>query len=224
MKRFGFLIISAILAFTMAQAQNKQAKGDMVFDKMAEGIVFHDYGSIVFGANGKVDFNYTNKGTIPLVITDVKSSCGCTVPTWTKEPVEPGKTGTITIMYDTKLAGPFNKTVEVYSNANNSPVRISVKGKVNAKPADITNQIQSADKSKENSGGLSIASSPDSAQKAQAVRMQKARETAQQESFKKLTEQPSTQKPKTTTVTPVPEKSQTTPPVTNPEGGPKKKK
>jgi len=109
----------------------------MAFDKTFDGITAHDFGSIVFGANGKVDFTYTNQGTKPLITTDVKSSCGCTVPTWTKEPIEPGKQGTITIVYNTKLPGVFNKTIVVYSNANNSPVRLEIRGKVNSQPGDL---------------------------------------------------------------------------------------
>lgn len=108
----------------------------MAFDKTVNGVTVHDFGSIVFGANGKVDFTFTNKGTKPLIISDVKSSCGCTVPSWTKEPVEPGKTGVIKIVYDTKEGGVFHKIVEVFSNADNSPVKLEIRGKVNSKPSD----------------------------------------------------------------------------------------
>ncbi len=137
MKQIGLLTF--ILAFSVFQvdAQTKSTKVDMEFSKIINGAVAHDFGSIVYGANGKVDFTYTNKGTKPLIIKDVQSSCGCTVPTWTKEPVEPGKTGTITIVYNTTLPGAFSKTVVVTSNANNSPVRIEIRGKVNSQPSDI---------------------------------------------------------------------------------------
>jgi hypothetical protein len=137
MKHIGLLTLTILFAFIQLQAQSNKVKNEMVFDKTVDGITAHDFGSIIYGANGKVDFTFTNAGTKPLTITDVKSSCGCTIPTWTKEPVEPGKTGIIKIEYDTKIPGVFNKTVVVYSNANNSPVRIEVRGKVNSQPSDI---------------------------------------------------------------------------------------
>ena len=137
MKRIGLLVLTTFFSLTLIHAQSKKAKVDMAFDKTIDGITAHDFGSIVYGANGRVDFNYTNQGKTPLVISDVKSSCGCTIPTWTKEPVEPGKQGVITIVYNTTFPGPFSKTVVVYSNANNSPVRIVIMGKVNIQPGDI---------------------------------------------------------------------------------------
>jgi hypothetical protein len=137
MKQTGLLILTILFSFVQVQAQSKNDKVDMAFDKTIGGMTFHDFGSIVFGANGQVDFNFTNKGDKPLVITNVQSSCGCTVPTWTQEPVEPGKKGTVTIVYNTKLPGVFNKTVVVFSNANNSPVRIEIRGKVNSQVSDM---------------------------------------------------------------------------------------
>lgn len=137
MKQIGLLVLTILISFMQAQAQTKKDKPEMAFDKTIDGVTGHDYGSIVFGANGKVDFTFTNQGTTPLIITDVKSSCGCTIPSWTKEPVAPGQRGNIKIEYNTSLPGMFNKTVVVYSNANNSPVRIEIRGKVNAKAGDL---------------------------------------------------------------------------------------
>jgi hypothetical protein len=140
MKQIGLLVLTVILTLSQGMAQSNKDKVDMVFDKTVDGITAHDFGSIVFGANGKVDFIFTNMGKKPLVITDVKSSCGCTVPVWSKEPVAPGQKGSINVGYDTKIGGVFNKTVVVYSNANNSPVRLEIRGKVNAKPSDLKSQ------------------------------------------------------------------------------------
>ncbi|MFO7616482.1 MAG: DUF1573 domain-containing protein [Bacteroidales bacterium] len=133
------LLTSLVIAVAVSGlfAQTKKEKDEMVFEKTVDGETRHDFGSIVYGADGSVDFVFTNEGTKPLVITNVAATCGCTVPTWPKEPIEPGKKGSVKVVYNTKLVGTFNKTIVVYSNANNSPVRISVLGKVNAKPADI---------------------------------------------------------------------------------------
>lgn len=144
MKHIGFLALALIVSFTQVNAQKAKDKVDMAFDKTVDGITAHDFGSIVYGANGKVDFNFTNQGTKPLTISNVESSCGCTVPTWTKEPVEPGKQGTVTVGYNTKLPGVFNKTVVVTSNANNSPVRLEIRGKVNVKPGEVQSAVNSA--------------------------------------------------------------------------------
>jgi hypothetical protein len=208
MKQIGLLLLTAILTIGQIQAQSKKSTDEMVFDKTVNGITSHDYGSIVYGANGKVDFNFTNKGAKPLVITDVKSSCGCTVPSWTKDPVAPGKTGTITIEYNTTLPGVFNKTVVVYSNASNSPVRLEVRGKVNTQASDLkpgkTQKGAPKQLSVEELGEVDQSVPQDSASKAQAEIASKARQAAQQESFKKLLEKPSPPKKVDTTKTSVP--------------------
>ena len=137
MKRIGSLVLMIAFFALPVDAQSKKNREEMVFDKTIDGITAHDFGSIVFGANGKVEFTFTNQGSRPLIISDVKSSCGCAVPGWTKEPVEPGKQGMVDIQYNTSIPGSFNKTVVVYSNANNSPIRIEIRGKVSAQGNDL---------------------------------------------------------------------------------------
>jgi len=148
MKRIGLLILTILAATTLVTAQGTKSSVDMAFDKTVNGVTSHDFGSIIYGANGKVEFTFTNNGTKPLVITEVKSSCGCTIPSWTKEPVEPGKTGVVKVEYNTTLPGVFNKTVVVHSNANNSPVRLEIRGKVNSQPSDLKMQNTGSSKPK----------------------------------------------------------------------------
>ncbi len=81
----------------------------------------HDYGTIKQGANGACDFMITNTGSEPLIISNAKGSCGCTVPEWPKEPIMPGQTATMTVRYDTKRVGAINKIVTIFSNGTNSP-------------------------------------------------------------------------------------------------------
>jgi hypothetical protein len=77
------------------------------------------------------DFQFTNQGKIPLILNDVKASCGCTVPEWSREPVLPGKTGFVKVSFDPlKQSGSFNKTIQVNSNADVPLVIIAVKGVV----------------------------------------------------------------------------------------------
>jgi Protein of unknown function (DUF1573) len=96
----------------------------------------HDYGELENGANGTCTFTFKNSGTAPLIITDAKKTCGCTVPSWPKEPIAPGASATITVKYDTKRPGNFNKNVTIYSNAVNTPEKIiKIKGLIKPKPA-----------------------------------------------------------------------------------------
>lgn len=89
-----------------------------------------DYGEIEKGSDGVRVFEFTNTGNIPLVITEVTSSCGCTIPEKPKDPILPGKTGEIKVKYDTNRVGPIRKTITVYSNANEPAKSIKIKGKV----------------------------------------------------------------------------------------------
>jgi len=123
--------MSSMVLFAQ-QERKVKSNAEMSFSSL-----FHDYGSIVYGADGTYSFKFTNKAKKPIVVTNVKSSCGCTIPSWPKEPIQPGGTGNITVKYNTKLPGTFNKTVQVFSTADNSPVKLSVRGKVNAKPSDL---------------------------------------------------------------------------------------
>lgn len=94
----------------------------------------HDYGTIVQGSDGTCEFKFTNKGKLPLVLSNVKASCGCTVPEWPKEPILPGKSSSIKVSYNTNNQGNFNKTITVNSNALNSTVILQIKGNVTPKP------------------------------------------------------------------------------------------
>jgi len=128
---FSLIFLSSVIVFAQ-ETRKVNPKAEMAFKSLA-----HDYGSVVYGADGTYDFKFTNNAKKPIVITNVKSSCGCTIPSWPKEPIQPGKTGSITVKYNTKLSGTFNKTVQVFSTAENSPVKLSIRGKVNARPSDL---------------------------------------------------------------------------------------
>lgn len=89
-----------------------------------------DYGEIAKGSDGVRTFEFKNTGNTPLVITNVSSSCGCTVPKKPEEPIQPGETGEIQVKYDTKRVGPIRKTITVYSNAEEPAKSLKIKGKV----------------------------------------------------------------------------------------------
>ncbi|WP_397445589.1 DUF1573 domain-containing protein [Polaribacter sp. R77954] len=90
-----------------------------------------DYGKIHKGANGERTFVFTNIGDQPLVIKNVRSSCGCTIPKKPVNPILPGKKGEIKVSYDTKRVGGFSKSITIFSNAKNPRKVIKIKGFVN---------------------------------------------------------------------------------------------
>ncbi len=89
-----------------------------------------DYGTIEKGADGVRAFEFTNTGDAPLIISDVKSTCGCTIPKKPEGPVMPGETGEIKVKYDTNRVMPIRKTITVISNAETPTVALRIKGKV----------------------------------------------------------------------------------------------
>ncbi len=89
-----------------------------------------DYGTIAKGSDGLRVFEFTNTGNQPLVITEVFSSCGCTVPKKPDGPIAPGKTATIEVKYDTSRVGPIRKTITVNSNSDTPIVALKIKGEV----------------------------------------------------------------------------------------------
>lgn len=94
-----------------------------------------DFGKIEQGKPVTHVFTFKNTGTAPIVITDAAASCGCTKPSWSKEPVAPGQTGQVSATFNAAGMGPFNKTVTVTSNAKTSTVYLTLKGEVVSKEA-----------------------------------------------------------------------------------------
>ncbi|MGB0838567.1 MAG: DUF1573 domain-containing protein [Chitinophagales bacterium] len=91
----------------------------------------HDFGTVEEGPKIKHQFPFKNVGKEPLIISNVKASCGCTTPDWSKEPIMPGEESVITAIYNTsKRIGPFNKSVTITSNAYTPTKRLFIKGKV----------------------------------------------------------------------------------------------
>lgn len=108
------------------QAENPNAP-TIKFDKTV-----HDYGTMQQHGDGKCEFKFTNEGKEPLILSNVRSSCGCTVPTWPRQPILPGQSEMIKVKYDTKRVGMINKSIHVYSNAKVSPLTLKIKGKIEA--------------------------------------------------------------------------------------------
>jgi hypothetical protein len=89
-----------------------------------------DYGTIEKGSDGVRVFKFKNTGDAPLIVSNVKSSCGCTVPKKPTEPILPGENGEIEVKYDTNRVNPIRKTITVTSNAETQTVALKIKGTV----------------------------------------------------------------------------------------------
>lgn len=121
--------VSVTCAFSQAQqpiqVQENPNAPEITFEKNV-----HDYGTVAFGGDGVCFFKFTNTGKEPLILQQPQSSCGCTVPSWPKEPILPGESNEIKVTYNTKKVGPINKTVTIKSNAKNNNVILRITGKV----------------------------------------------------------------------------------------------
>ena len=122
MKKFVALTVFVLMGIAL-NAQTKVAKIEFKEDTI-------DYGEIAKGSDGVRVFEFKNTGNVPLVISNVASSCGCTIPKKPEGPIQPGETGVIQVKYDTNRVGPIRKTITVTSNAVTPNIALKIKGKV----------------------------------------------------------------------------------------------
>jgi len=99
-----------------------------------------DFGTVEYGADITKEFRFRNTGKSPLILSDVKPGCGCTTPTWSKEPVKAGGSGIIKVKYDTTRVGSFEKTITVTSNGKTASKVIRIKGVVKPNPNPTPSQ------------------------------------------------------------------------------------
>jgi hypothetical protein len=126
--KMGIIVFICILGILSSACSNEQAlpkNASILFEKTK-----HDFGEIPEKKEARTVFNFENTSEHPLVIKDVKTSCGCAAPEWPKEIVLPSKKGTITVTYDAEYPGRFNKTITVFYNGQDSPKQLTIKGQV----------------------------------------------------------------------------------------------
>ncbi len=121
--------------------------GNILFAQSGAQITFseekHSFGEIEEGPKVNHEFMFINTGTEPLVLSNVKASCGCTTPSWPKEPILPGEEGSIMVTYNTaRRIGAFNKSITITSNSNETTKVLYISGKVNAVPEEETMPIK----------------------------------------------------------------------------------
>ena len=142
MKKLSLVLLVSLLAFACKDNAASKVNQDNV-DKAAERdlaaldlpkIAFdkeeHDFGNITNGSAVETTFTYTNTGNSPLVVSDIKSTCGCTIPKKPEKPIMPGESDKIQVKYDTKRVGFIRKSITVTSNASNPNVILKITGQV----------------------------------------------------------------------------------------------
>ncbi len=131
---YKYLLFSFFAIFIILNSNAQTVSPKMVFETSS-----HDFNKIKEDG-GKVEYTFVfkNMGSEPVIINKVKSTCGCTTPDWSKEPVAPGNTGKIRVVYNPlNRPGKFYKTVTITSNAENSPVTLKISGEVLPKTVSV---------------------------------------------------------------------------------------
>ena len=124
------ILLLLFIGITTIQTKAQEVNHDSIVPifEFEEDVI--DYGDIAYNSDGNRVFKFTNIGKTPLIISQVKGSCGCTVPTKPEEPIMPGEVGEIKVKYATNRVGPFSKTVTITSNASEQTKVLRIKGRV----------------------------------------------------------------------------------------------
>lgn len=125
---FTLVTLFSVGLFAQTTENQTENTAEITFAK-----VEHSYGIIEQGANGTCEFEFTNTGKDPIVLTNVQASCGCTTPEWPREPIKSGEKSKIVVKYNTNSVGSFRKTIRVFSNAKTNPVVLTISGEVKPK-------------------------------------------------------------------------------------------
>ncbi|MFC2119066.1 DUF1573 domain-containing protein [Bacteroidota bacterium] len=135
------LLLSLLIVFlgaSVVSAQIKEGKTKLAYanikstgpDVIAWNKLVHDFGEIKQNKPVTAVFELKNTGATTIIITNVKSSCGCTVPKFPKEPIAPGKSAKISAIYNAKTKGKFSKSINVFTNVTDKKSTLKIKGEV----------------------------------------------------------------------------------------------
>ncbi|HQU59691.1 MAG: DUF1573 domain-containing protein [Phaeodactylibacter sp.] len=142
MKKLLSVLAMLSLVVALGYSQNETATPQVVAETEQDGPVMAfetetvDYGVIEQGSEPFRVFKFTNTGNAPLIITNAKGSCGCTVPTYPKEPIGPGESSEIKVRYDTNRLGKFTKRVTLTTNVGTEQKMLTITGEVIKKPEE----------------------------------------------------------------------------------------
>lgn len=138
--------VFAFQGFAQNATPNAAANSTPIANPNAGDFAFteetHDFGKIPKGTPVNYEFNFTNSGKEPIVISNVQASCGCTTPKWPKEPILPGKSASINVQYNAANPGGFNKSITITSNAKTPSKVLYIKGTVETQTEQTTPEKQ----------------------------------------------------------------------------------
>jgi hypothetical protein len=120
-----FIVTGNLLCQNSQSSANRQDDSKSYFSLERKTI---EFGEIKMGTIKTVLLSFTNTGQKTLVLSDVYTTCGCTTTEWPKDPFLPGKSGVIKISYNPTETGPFNKTISIYTNAQNNVEVVQIEG------------------------------------------------------------------------------------------------
>lgn len=124
-----FLVVVALITH-VGYSQSQPAKSENAVLQWEAST--HDFGKIKQGVPVSYEFKFTNKSKVPAVITNAQPSCGCTTPSWTREPVMQGGEGHVKATFNAQAIGPFDKVITVTANTEGGMVLLHIKGEVEA--------------------------------------------------------------------------------------------
>ncbi|MBV6645136.1 MAG: DUF1573 domain-containing protein [Cyclobacteriaceae bacterium] len=136
MKNFSLFLLSLSLSYIVfaQEAESQEAVGGPKITFMES---VYDFGEIVQGDIVKHVFDFENTGTEPLILSNVRTTCGCTAPSWPREPIAPGEAATITISFNSRgKLGMQNKIITILSNASNAQESIRITTNVKPKTTE----------------------------------------------------------------------------------------
>lgn len=128
MKKINLVLLAMIMSISfIAAQQNKEQSGKLKFVSTTHNFkkVAEEVGLV------SCEFSFTNTGDQPILIQDIRTSCGCTTPSYTKEPILPGKKGAIKVTYSTtQRIGNFEKKITVFTNEPDCVYTLTITGEV----------------------------------------------------------------------------------------------
>lgn len=137
MKKTAVLLVMLLSVIGLFAQTTNDTVPVIKFDKIE-----HDFGKIKEGTLATYSFTFHNTGKVPLVLSSVTASCGCTAPEWSKDPIPPGGTGTIKVVFNSYgRPGQFHKFVTVKSNAG-ADITLTIKGEVVLNPPEPVSPVR----------------------------------------------------------------------------------
>lgn len=119
-----------LMSFSIPSIQKNEALKVITTNLLTWKSEAVDVGDIPQGTPKLIEFELKNNGTTPVIITSAKSSCGCTVADYQKEPILPGKTALVTAKYNATALGGFTKTITVTTSVDEAVKVLTFKGNV----------------------------------------------------------------------------------------------